>query len=1700
MKSERRLLLPLLMLAITPLVSAGAYWLQQRSNDRLLAEETRDLGGRVVDRAVAQLERVSLGLVAARSFVAGAGLDAVTRESYHDYFQSNDFQRAHPGLGNISVLRRVAPTHETEYVTRVRQLGGDVDFRVRPFEPHDRERRVLQWVEPADLNRGVSGVDFASEAVRLAATDQALAVDEPVLTAPLLLAAQNNANGVKGLLMVLRLSPQARPPGFGIAAGPAGFVTSRIELDDLLHAESLRTDRLALSVVDVTDPLTPVDFLIPQGDALSLRPADAVTVQRHVMGREWRFTVTPRAQLVESLHLPRPVLSAARVAGAGLLLALLAHLWMRLRLRTREALSERNRLLSMLDHAGDAFIGLDMEGRVMIWNRAAERLFAHRASEALGRPLAALTLAPEHQAEEDRIVREAVDGRPTPPMETQRRHRDGTMIDVELSAGPMYDEAGRVIGVVKVLRSVRERVEQRRHLRAWGERLEAEVAQRTRELQAAAGDLRNVLDAMPALVSSWDSDLHNRFANQAYANYFGRAQEALRGMTLQELLGPAWFQQSWPRTQAVLSGEEQAFERDVPMPDGSVRPSLVHFVPHRVGDQVVGFYALVHDVSDIKRAQQRLSDIIEGTQAGTWEWDVRSGALQLNDRWSAMLGHGPQDAAPAGMAEWEALVHVEDLPQLRRQLKLHRDGVLPAFECEVRLRHRSGRWIWVLTRGRIVSRSPEGQALTLAGIQLDITERKAAEQALKHSERMLARTGRIARTGGWEFLVDRSELRWSDETCRLHGLPVGHQPTLEEAFGYFAPEARPRVRELARAAVTTRQGWDEELPLLRADGTRLWVRMQCEVECVGDRVTRLDGAMQDITAQRAAQQAVLHQQQVMEALLQAAPVAVCVTDVASGQTLLVNERYCVLADRPREQALALPAASLYAETGSWEDTCARLVAGEVIRDRLVELRAPERPGRSTVWALASHTQIDYQGHGAVLSWLYDVSELRQAREAAQQAQQLLRAAVDAVDEGFVVYGPDDRLVLCNQKYRDVYRSVADLIEPGIRFEDLVRAGAQRGDYVAALGRVEDWVRERMEAHRSGNRQLIQELRDGRVLRITERLLPDGHVVGFRFDVTELVRAQKAAESASRAKSEFLAVTSHEIRTPLNGILGLAYLLEHSGLPAAQQAQVQQISQAGRSLLRLLNDVLDFSKIEAGQLELQERAFDLRADAASEVHLMAGPARERGLQVHLEIDDGLTAAVHGDSTRVRQVLRNLLGNALKFTERGSVTVALRRGARPPLVELAVSDTGIGIDAATQQRLFRPFVQADASTTRRYGGTGLGLSITARLVDLMGGEVHLVSEPGQGSTFTVTVPLPPADLPLATVHDRRGLPALPGLRLLVVDDSELNLQVARKVLELEAAQVVTCGDGQSALDWLQAHAGEVDAVLLDVQMPDIGGIDVVRRLRRMPAASALPVIALSAGVLPEERQAALRAGMDDFLPKPLEPERLVACLLNLLGRSVPAAPSTALVITAGPEPDVRPGGLASLASDAGLDLAQVADVVARDEPLMRSMLRRLLAEFGTFRVDPLDTLPARLHKLRGGAQVVGAQAVAQAAARLEEALRRGAGPDAADVAALQQGMTRLADTLGELLRQEDRRQAQGGPADHAAAGPASRPLTDDERAELHDLLDGQSAAAADRVVELAGPLGVTLGRERLQRLRDALQEYDFPSALQALAETP
>ena len=505
-------------------------------------------------------------------------------------------------------------------------------------------------------------------------------------------------------------------------------------------------------------------------------------------------------------------------------------------------------------------------------------------------------------------------------------------------------------------------------------------------------------------------------------------------------------------------------------------------------------------------------------------------------------------------------------------------------------------------------------------------------------------------------------------------------------------------------------------------------------------------------------------------------------------------------------------------------------------------------------------------------------------------------AIENLPDGISIFDANGVPILHNSASEKRFPHLYEAFAKGARtYAEALEYNVRAVMPEATQAEVDEQV-EKFSAFTGSGQTYEQRTADGRIVQITYCPMSEGRKVAISVDVTELrqrekelKKAQAAAIAASNAKSAFLANMSHEIRTPLNGILGMAQVLEMGNLAPEQREQVQTILDSGRNLMALLNDVLDLSKIEAGKIAIVKADTDLIHTLRRLHRLWKAKAEEQGLEFYLSLDAELPQVLNFDSVRVRQCVSNLISNAIKFTKNGRVEVfvtAKKLADGQNLVKIRVSDTGIGMDQETMDRLFRPFTQADDSTSRKYGGTGLGLSITRSLAELMGGEASVRSEIGRGSEFTFSFLAGEAAPQLRVVNEGMSLSEdesrarlrNQNLRLLLVDDHPINRQVASLFLRPFNMRIVEATNGKEALAALGQE--QFDMVLLDVHMPVMDGTETIRRIRESDQSWCnIPVVALTADAMSGDRERYLGMGMDGYLSKPIAERDLVTEISRL-----------------------------------------------------------------------------------------------------------------------------------------------------------------------------------------------------------------------------
>ena len=911
-------------------------------------------------------------------------------------------------------------------------------------------------------------------------------------------------------------------------------------------------------------------------------------------------------------------------------------------------------------------------------------------------------------------------------------------------------------------------------------------------------------------------------------------------------------------------------------------------------------------------------------------------------------------------------------------------------------------WLWRALNGH------------LARAEAGFARQHGAQLALQDADRGKARILDGARAGSWEWDISTDRLRLNAFAAAMVGAQPG-DPAVATATAWRASVHASDVEHSERALLEHLQGksphFDQQVRMRHRAGHWVWLQLRgcVAVRDADGKALHMAGAATDMTERVQAEQLWQARAELSSDWYWQTDTAHSMCQVHTGPDARLASLACDLLGKRRDEvALFDPPA------GGWAALHQRMDAQESFNGLAYLSRAWGDAGR---WIeLDGRPRFDAEGRFLGYEGVgRDVTERRRVADELRASLALVDALFQAIPVPVVVKDMEGRNLRLNRAYAEHYGLPPEQLL-GLRSADLLDPQA------ATLADAD-----RLNMARTG-----QPLRVDSRARLHNGYLRDAIVskaalfddqqrmvgmVATVFDVTPqkdaaraLELAKDAAEAANRAKSAFLATMSHEIRTPMNGVLGMSELLSHSRLEPQQAEAVHTIIDSASALLRNIDDILDFSKIEAGRLALEQAALDPGALVRAVAQALATTAEQRGVWVQVDVAASAPAQVRGDSTRLRQVLTNLLGNAIKFSggsgaqanlPLGQVNVQLQwQGSQ---LELRVTDNGIGMDAATLDRLFQPFMQAEPSTVHRYGGTGLGLAITHRLVSLMGGQIEVQSALGQGTTFTVTLPLPltaedvagadagagaeaepeaeaDADADAATLPRPEREPGqlllstAPGGRhaplILVAEDDEVNRMVVVRQLELLGYDAQVAEDGAQALAlW---RSGHYDLLLTDLHMPGMDGYELARTIRQdeknVPGAPRRPILALTANALKGEAQRALAVGIDAYLTKPIRIAELQAALQRSLSAE-PQAPAAARPAVFNPDKLHHMLG---------------------DNPVV---FRKLLQEFQHTTPGQLDTLTTALrnadyplarkeaHSLKSAALTVGALALAECCAEAE-----------------------------------------------------------------------------------------------------------------------
>lgn len=940
------------------------------------------------------------------------------------------------------------------------------------------------------------------------------------------------------------------------------------------------------------------------------------------------------------------------------------------------------------------------------------------------------------------------------PLHADLRRTDGQRFSAVLRGFMSIDPNGRrlVWALIEDVTEIREQqvalVAERRTLEATRSRFVAAIE--------ALDDGFAIFDADDRLVL-WNQPYIRVFAPIAHLIKEGALyDDLLRAAIAHGVFGPDGMRDESGLQRRLDRPLTEIWDAEDELADGRLIWVRERATPER---ETVGLY---EDVTARRLADRRLQQVVEGGEVAVWDWDVETGLSAMNDRWQAMLGFPDNQAT---LPHLLALVHHEDL---RMVLDMHRSLFRRGtddFDLLCRLRHRNGRWVWLLSRGRVLARRAGGSPRRISGVTLDVSARIEAEQSL-------TRLIDGARVGTWEYSFDEGRTLVNDRWAEIVGYRAAdvNPVKLDRWLEMIHPDdAKEMLAKEARSFAAGQWRVEHEMRLRHRDGHWVWVLSRGQViewDAAG-RPLRITGVHLDISEAKALEVELARERDTLARIMETS---------VSGIVAVDGRGRVVFANAAAEVVLGRPIAA--------QDDLAAVLAEASVTD--LDGNPVELADFPVSLALSGSPALHDVRHA--IHWPCTMRRVLSVNAARLSAP------------------GTDLAVVCS--FTDITAAMES--------EDRLRA------------------------------------------------------------------AMTAAEAANRAKSDFLAAMSHEIRTPLNGVLGMAHVMERGISDPEQQAMLRVIRESGEHLLGVINDILDLAKIEAGRLALEAGPVRLCDVVARIAALHRLRAEEKGIR--------LTTASHGapedqvrlgDEMRVIQILHNLVGNAIKFTEAGEVALTVDASSSRRLV-IEVRDTGIGMTEAEVAQVFEDFTQGQGGIARRYGGTGLGLSIVRRLAHLMRGEVTLKTSPGQGLTARVEIDMPVLDS--AGVGKKTAtIPKLPPMTVLAAEDNATNRLILSSMLQALGVAVEIVSNGEEALSrW---RVADYDAVLLDIAMPGRDGIATLSDLRALAAnedRTMPPVIAVTANAMTHQVQDYLDRGFTDFVAKPIRLEHLAEALLNCRSR--------------------------------------------------------------------------------------------------------------------------------------------------------------------------------------------------------------------------
>jgi PAS domain S-box-containing protein len=1113
----------------------------------------------------------------------------------------------------------------------------------------------------------------------------------------------------------------------------------------------------------------------------------------------------------------------------------------------------RAQLAAIVESSNDAIMSTDLAGTITSWNRAAERLYGYKAAEIVGQPISVL-IPRERREEQAAMLQRVGRGEAVESYETRRRRKDGSYIDVSLTISPIRNDAGTIIGASKIARDITARIAAEENL--WRSEEQLRLAQSAAHV--------GIWDWEPGSNRlSWTAEMLNLYGVSRPLNSYEDWRKLVHVDDLERI----------ENERAEALRDRQLFNVEYRILHGS---GEVRWIAsrgqgwHDEDGNLLRVLGINMDVTDRKRAEadvreseRRFRVLADSAPVLIWV-NGPEGAQFCNQAYRDFVG-AADDAALIGF-NWANYLHPDDR-EAYLDAYLHAVENRQPFEADFRMRRADGDYRWMKSRA-LPRSTADGSASTYAGCTIDIHDAKLAEAQLA----LLAAVVNSSQDAIYSFTLDTRVVSWNRAAEALFGW------TEAEMLGrrlsaFMPPELSDELDKIIAMVQSGELVTRFETKRLRKDGSRFDVSLTFSPVVAQGRIIAVSAIARDITDRRIAEKQRDQQARLLDLSLDAIIVwrspEQTIEYWNQGAEKLYGYSASEVYGRPIHEVLktGFPLSKADIESkilqqGEWDG---RLLHTQKTGGRVAVLSRMQR---------IAQPESDF-----VLEVNRDITNIEEAERAVAEAAAHLKAIVETAVDGIVTIDEQGIIESINPAAGKIFGCLTSEVigkEIGLLMPDLSShfgAGAL-ANYLRTVDR---------ETIGSG-----QETRglgaDGREFPVefgvAETVLGDMHFYTVLVrDATArkeaeraLIEAKDAADAANRAKSEFLANMSHEIRNPMTGIMGYADILLERLQDRGAIECVRTIKDSGQYLLQIINDLLDLAKIEAQGLELEKEDIHLPTFLTDVYTLMEGAARAKGLPLSLKYDGVIPYEIESDPKRLRQILINLLGNAVKFTDRGGVELAVHFDIDQAELQFRVSDSGIGMTEEQQHNLFKPFTQGDSSMTKTYGGTGLGLAITKRLVEALGGRIGVHSLPERGSTFHVALPV--RVLSGGAYRDVEMSARVPALswqkqldvRVMIVEDQP-DIRRLMEYFIAAAGGVVTAFSGAAAaLTALRQQPDDFDVILMDIQMPRLDGYEATRKIRALGFNK--PIIAVTAGAMASDQENCFAAGCSDYVSKPID----------------------------------------------------------------------------------------------------------------------------------------------------------------------------------------------------------------------------------------